>query len=58
MTIKNPFSKAEKFKQCFLDIGAYAEKVQENASLEDNLKMYANILESPFYKSLSDVKHI
>ncbi len=58
MTGGNTFSKAKKFEQCFLNIGAYAEKVQENASLEENLKMYANILESPFYKSLSDVKHI
>lgn len=58
MTGKNVFPKAEMFRQCMMDIGAYAEKQQENASLEDNLKTYANILESPFYKSLSDVKHI
>lgn len=58
MTGKNIFSKAEKFRQCMMDVSTYAENMQSSASLEDNLKMYANILKSPFYKSLSEVKHI
>lgn len=58
MTGENIFSKAEKFNKCLMDNMAYAENLQATANLEDNLKCYANILESPFYKSLTDVKHI
>lgn len=52
----NPFEKAEKYQQCIMDCGMASENIQDEASLEDNLKWYGNILESDFYKSLQNSK--
>ncbi len=54
----SPFEKANKFQQCLMDAAAFAKEKQNNASLEDNLKMYGNILESDFYKSFQNQKNI
>lgn len=58
MKNSKPFERANKFEQCLMNIAVVAEDKQSNASLEENLKWYGNILESDFYKSLQNYKNM